>query len=136
CTSRTCCALRPRSRAVPSPPRSLSRRRIKFIERPHLDRGYTSQARKFGASWGGCYKSSSAPRRNENEMSRFFDRLLFLLKWPVALASLLLLPALGLSLWDTLRAIAAAPRPLYPFFAGAGVYLAAWWLLLRRPSLG
>jgi hypothetical protein len=69
-------------------------------------------------------------------MSAFLDRLLALLKWPVALLALVALPGLALALWGLLVGIAENPGPLLPFLGGFGAYLALWWLILQRPIAG
>lgn len=64
------------------------------------------------------------------------DRILAWLKWPVALAGVLLLPGLALGLQEIARAIQRDPAPSLPFLAGMVGFLLAWWLLLRRRTLG
>lgn len=69
-------------------------------------------------------------------MSRFVDRFLNALKWPVALVAVLLLPAIGVVGWRLLARVVAEPGPMLPFFAGLGLFAALWWLLLRRRGWG
>jgi len=64
------------------------------------------------------------------------DRILGILKWPVALAGLVFLPGLVLALVDVVRAIAREPTPCLAFLAGAGICAAVWYLLLRKRTLG
>jgi hypothetical protein len=66
-------------------------------------------------------------------MSKWLDRLLALLKWPVALVGLLFFPALLWALYDLLRGIGSA-KPLLPFLAGFLVYFVAWFAVLSGPS--
>lgn len=69
-------------------------------------------------------------------MANALDRILGILKWPVALAGLLLLPGLVGALMSVVRAIYRAPEPCMSFLVGAAVFTIAWYLLLRRRSLG
>jgi hypothetical protein len=69
-------------------------------------------------------------------MAAFLDRLLAWLKWPVAIAGLLLLPGLALALYHILLVIYRDPLPCLAFLSGAGGYLAVWYLLLRQRPLG
>ena len=70
-------------------------------------------------------------------VSKGIDRLLALLKWPVAAASLIFLPGLLYSLYFVARAIAAAPGRCYPFLFGAAAYALFWLLFIRRrPGVG
>lgn len=64
------------------------------------------------------------------------DRLLSVLKWPVAIAGLVFLPGLVAALIEVMRAIYRDPDPCLAFLAGAAVYSVGWYLLLRRRSLG
>jgi hypothetical protein len=63
------------------------------------------------------------------------DRILGWLKWPTALASLLLLPGLLRALVQVVRAIERDPEPTYAFLGGA-IGFAILWRLLRRAWLG
>ena len=60
---------------------------------------------------------------------------MWLLKWPLAVVSLLCLPGLLLSLTDVVHAIYRSPGPIYPFLAAAGAYTLLWLAFLRRSSL-
>src|SRR5262245_22846660 len=64
------------------------------------------------------------------------DRILAILKWPVALAALVFLPGLVLALVEVVRGIARAPQPCLAFLAGAGICAAVWYLLFRRRTVG
>ncbi len=64
------------------------------------------------------------------------DRILWLLKWPVALAGLVFLPGLVSALAEIVRAIVRDPDPCLAFLAGAGIFAVGWYLLFRRRSLG
>jgi len=67
-------------------------------------------------------------------MSKEIDSLVGLLKWPVAVVSLICLPGLALSLSAVVQAIYHSPRPCYPFVAAAFAYAVLWVVLLRRSS--
>ena len=57
-----------------------------------------------------------------NPVARALDRLLGLLKWPVAIAALILAPGLVYALYFVVRGIAIAPRTCVPFLLGAAAY--------------
>jgi hypothetical protein len=67
-----------------------------------------------------------------NPLARLFDRLLGVLKWPVAIAALVLAPGLIYALYFVIRGIASAPGTCGPFLAGAAAYAIAWFALGRR----
>jgi hypothetical protein len=67
-----------------------------------------------------------------NPIARAFDEVLRWLKWPVALAALLLLPGLGYALYVVVRAIAERPSTCMPFLAGAVAYAVVFVLFARR----
>jgi hypothetical protein len=79
---------------------------------------------------------AAAPRRSRTRLSDVLDRGLTLLKWPVALVALALLPGLVLAFGRLVGAMFAAPGPILPFLAGFGAYFVLWLLLLRRPAWG
>lgn len=64
------------------------------------------------------------------------DRILAILKWPVAIAGLVFLPGLVMALLEVVRAIYREPEASLAFLAGAAASAVAWYLLLRRRSLG
>lgn len=64
------------------------------------------------------------------------DRILAVVKWPVALAGLVFLPGLVAALVEVVRAIARQPQPCLAFLAGAGALAAVWYLLLRKRAVG
>ncbi len=64
------------------------------------------------------------------------DRILAILKWPVAIIGLVFLPGLVSALVEVVRAIARQPEPCLAFLAGAGACAAIWYLLLRKRTLG
>ena len=64
------------------------------------------------------------------------DRILAILKWPLALTALVFLPGLVLALVEVVRVIARAPQPCLAFLAGAGICAAVWYLLFRRRTVG
>jgi hypothetical protein len=69
-------------------------------------------------------------------MSKWLDKILAWLKWPVALFALFALPGLLWSLYGLLSSIAHSPKPLYPFLTGALLYALCWFFFLRRPIFG
>ena len=69
-------------------------------------------------------------------MQTLINTLLKILKWPIALASLLALPGVVLSLYDELKSIAAAHDQMQHFLFGVGGYVLAWLLLFRKPGTG
>lgn len=68
--------------------------------------------------------------------ARVIDRVINLLKWPVAILSLIALPGSALAMWDLLWQIVFAPGPLGPFLVGVILYAAAWYSMFRRPIFG
>lgn len=74
--------------------------------------------------------------RGFRSVSHFLDTLVNMLKWPTALAALLLLPSCVVAVARLVGAIVAQPAPMAWFGVGAGSYWLAWRLLLRRPLLG
>jgi len=64
------------------------------------------------------------------------DRILAILKWPLALTALVFLPGLVVALVEVVRVIARAPQPCLAFLAGAGICAAVWYLLFRRRTVG
>src|SRR5258708_5748194 len=61
-----------------------------------------------------------------------FDRLLALLKWPVAIVPLVLAPGMVYALSFVIRDIARSPGACAPFLLGAAAYAVMWLLLARR----
>jgi len=64
------------------------------------------------------------------------DRLLGLVKWPVAGLALALLPGVAQAFWDVVRQIAAHPGRLWFFLAGCAGYVLAFKVVLRRTWFG
>jgi hypothetical protein len=69
-------------------------------------------------------------------MAAAIDRLLQILKWPVALAFVALLPGTLWAFASLLGDVLVRPNPLLPFLGGFFLYLLLWWLLFRRPGFG
>ena len=69
-------------------------------------------------------------------ISEFIDRALSLLKWPLAVASLLLLPGAVWALAPVLERIVADPLRVAPFAAGFLVYFILWRWMFRRYAWG
>jgi hypothetical protein len=67
-------------------------------------------------------------------MPKGIDSLVSLLKWPIAVVSLICLPGLALALFSVVGAIYHAPRPSYPFLAAAAAYAVLWVVVLRGPK--
>lgn len=74
--------------------------------------------------------------RGFRSVSHFLDTLVNMLKWPTAVAALLLLPSCVVAVARLTRAIAQQPASMLWFGVGAGGYWLGWRLLLRRPLLG
>jgi hypothetical protein len=70
-----------------------------------------------------------------NPIARIFDRLLGLLKWPVAVAALVLAPGLLYALYFVLRGVARSPGSCMPFLIGAAAY-SIFWLALGHRRVG
>lgn len=70
--------------------------------------------------------------RRVNPIARIFDRLLGLLKWPIAIAALVLAPGLVYALYFVLRGVANAPHACVPFVIGAASYSLVWFVLGSR----
>jgi hypothetical protein len=64
------------------------------------------------------------------------DRILAILKWPVAITGLVFLPGLVSALLEVVRAIAREPDPCLAFLAGAGICAAAWYLIFSKRTVG
>jgi hypothetical protein len=64
------------------------------------------------------------------------DRALALLKWPIALVALVLLPGSATALGATAHAVIDRYAPLFPLLYGFVGYGALWWFVLRRPAWG
>jgi hypothetical protein len=82
-------------------------------------------ARICGCAWRG----EIVHTRGVNPIARILDRLLGLLKWPVAIVALVLAPGLVYALYFVLRGVASAPHACVPFLVGAAVYSIVWFVL-------
>lgn len=69
-------------------------------------------------------------------VSDVFDRGLWLLKWPAALAAVALLPGVVVAVGVLLGDIIVTPGPAVPFVAGLVGYWVLWRWVLVRPALG
>ena len=69
-------------------------------------------------------------------MRDVIDRTLWLLKWPTALFSLLLLPGAVWAWKVPLAMIAEDIAPLLPLLIGFGAYGALWFFVFKRPAWG
>jgi hypothetical protein len=67
-----------------------------------------------------------------NPIARILDRLLALLKWPIAIAALVLAPGLLYALYFVIRGVASSPGSCLPFLAGAAAYSLGWLALGNR----
>lgn len=70
------------------------------------------------------------------QISKIFDTSLALLKWPTALAAVVVLPGTIQALWQLLGKITNAPAPLYPFFVGFIGYFLAWKFFFKHRFTG
>jgi len=69
-------------------------------------------------------------------LSKFPNTVLKILKWPVAIVAVLLLPASVYTYWDLVHWITAAPESLTGFGVGVAGYVACWWLIFKRQFSG
>lgn len=69
-------------------------------------------------------------------LSQRIDLVVNLLKWPIAVVALLLLPYSVLASLGLLKTIVSNPKPVLPLLIGLVVYVVLWWRLLRRPIFG
>ncbi len=65
------------------------------------------------------------------KLSRLIDTALAYLKWPCAIACVVLFPGAVSSLVALIVKCATAPVPVWAFLAGILVYLAIWWRFIR-----
>ena len=77
--------------------------------------------------WTRTLKYHNRMARLRRRLTNLCDRCLALIKWPVALAALLLLPGALFATIELFGSIAASPVPALPFFAGALCYGVVWW---------
>lgn len=68
--------------------------------------------------------------------SRWVDRGVNLLKWPVALVAAYLLPKCFFALLGELKGVLGSPIKVFPLVAGFAGYLGLWWAWLRRRPFG
>ena len=69
-------------------------------------------------------------------MTGVVDRIVNLLKWPMGLLSLGLLPGLALGFFEVLRRVLNNPQPIEFFGVGFVLYYAVWLLFFRRRIAG
>jgi len=65
------------------------------------------------------------------KLSSWIDRVLALLKWPIAIVSLVFLPGVVYALTFVVRDIARRPAAIVPLLVGAGAFLVVWLVVLR-----
>lgn len=70
------------------------------------------------------------------KVARAFDKVLTILKWPVAVCCVLLVPGTVRSLWDLVQIAAEEPKSFLPFLGGFALYFLLWRFFFRRPSWG
>jgi len=70
-----------------------------------------------------------------NPIARVLDRLLAILKWPIAIVALVLAPGLVYALYFVVRGVASNPESCLPFLVGAGLY-SLFWLTLKKHRIG
>lgn len=68
--------------------------------------------------------------------SRIVDRIVNLLKWPVAVVAVVVLPKSVMALLGVLGTVVESPVKVFPLVAGFGGYLALWYAVLRRRAFG
>lgn len=69
-------------------------------------------------------------------IARQLDRVLAWLKWPTAIAAVVLVPGLAVALARVARVIWHDPDPSLAFLAGGVAFVLVWLVLLRRSALG
>jgi len=69
-------------------------------------------------------------------LARYTDRFLAIVKWPVGVVVLLLLPAVVAAVGSLIGEVILAPAAIVPFVAGFVGYWAIWHLLFKRPAWG
>jgi len=69
-------------------------------------------------------------------MTATIDRIFAVIKWPVAVVALLLLPGTGWALYDLVRTVSDQGKLYLPFVGGFAAYFAAWHLVLKHPAWG
>ena len=69
-------------------------------------------------------------------MTGVVDRIVNLLKWPMGLLSLGLLPGLALGFFEVLRRVLNNPQPIEFFGVGFILYYVVWLLFFRRRIAG
>jgi hypothetical protein len=70
-----------------------------------------------------------------NPIARVFDRLLAILKWPIAIVALVLAPGLIYALYFVVRGVASDPSSCLPFLVGGAAY-SLFWLTLKTNRIG
>ncbi len=69
-------------------------------------------------------------------MAGIVDRIVNLLKWPVGLLNLGLLPGVAIGFFEVLQRVLNNPQPIVFFGAGFLLYYVAWLLFFRRRVAG
>ena len=69
-------------------------------------------------------------------MTGVVDRIVNLLKWPVGLLSLGLLPGVAVGFFEVLRRVLNNPQPMMLFGIGFTLYYVVWFLFFRRRIAG
>lgn len=70
------------------------------------------------------------------KIAQRIDTLLFWLKWPVALLSLVYFPGCLEATWNLLVLVIADASTALPVLFGFAVYCIAWWFMFRRAAWG
>lgn len=68
------------------------------------------------------------------DVSRWVDRLIGWLKWPIAFISLVFLPGVVYALTFVVKDIVGRPNALVPLLVGAAVFVVVWLAVLRPES--
>ncbi|MBU1238888.1 M50 family metallopeptidase, partial [Myxococcota bacterium] len=69
-------------------------------------------------------------------MASKIDTGFSVIKWPVALLALALLPGSAVAFWGVITGVYHHFGAMIPFLGGFAAYLAAWYFLLKHPLLG
>jgi hypothetical protein len=70
-----------------------------------------------------------------NPIARVFDRLLGILKWPIAIVAFVLAPGLIYALYFVVRGVVSDPSSCLPFLVGGAAY-SLFWLTLKTNRIG
>jgi len=69
-------------------------------------------------------------------LSTYPNLMLKILKWPIAAATVIILPGTFIALWSLVGRVLTKPAPLAWFAAGFAAYFILWYVLFRRKIMG